>query len=529
MGVLTNLVILSLTLAFSVASRNLATRSFVQLSSNPTSGPIPYCENGKWISCEQVAVDLSALRSNQPLILPNGDKVSPFGSPQGSDFGSVTAVYQSEDLLNSMTITFFALGTNEVNAVIHEGDKVFNLAPCDQNGRDCHVLAEKDPDLFNVGKATANSTMRDLVLMTKTALERLTDVEDRQEQGQLQQDADGTYIATIKIYYTSQFAEAESNVHAYISNMIAQANACFKNSQTTVRLRLLCTEQLGNMTEHTDPEITLLEFATIKGSTANLRGTADFAHLLVQEIDTGICGLAYVGDPQLPFGLSKRDCAISTYAFSHELGHNLGCYHDRENSPNADPNDYGFGYWIPGTGHRTLMAYWHVFFQSLLNLYSNPELRHEGIRIGDAQNDCARRIRENVPTFANIGSDTDTCVENVLSTCNRLTYRFLPTGVSLVVDYPLTGNYGNDEQCRWLFRTAPGRRLKMQVETMDIETHDRCLYDMLAFFGTTLGNLGFCGTGAGRIYQSVGIIFMVRFTSDGSVNGGGFRVRVEAI
>ncbi|XP_059085752.1 peptidyl-Asp metalloendopeptidase-like isoform X2 [Tigriopus californicus] len=460
MRAVTNLAVLSLlTLVFKVASRNLAAKSFVQLSSNPTSGPIPYCKNGKWISCEQVTIDLASLRSNQPLILPNGEKVSSVESSPGVESGSTTTFYRSEDLLNSMTITFFASGSNEVNAVIHEDDKVFNLAPCDHTGGDCYVLAQEDPELFKVKKTTANSTMRDLELMTKTALEGLTDVEDRLEQGQFQQDADGTYVATIKIYYTKQFAEAESNVNAYISNMISQANACFRDSQTQIRLQLLCTQQLDNITENRDQEHILTQFLNIKGSRANLRGTADFAHLLVNETTPDQCGKAYIGNPQVPFGLSKRDCAIASYTFSHEIGHNLGCQHDRAYVPEAYYHEYEFGYLIPGTGHRTIMAYWSSDYQSKVNLYSNPDVRFQNVPVGNTQNNCARKIRENAQIFASIGSDTDSCgsatatipstTETVLSTCSTLVQRFMPAGSQLVVQYPLSGHYGNYDHCEW--------------------------------------------------------------------------------
>lgn len=97
-------------------------------------------------------------------------------------------------------------------------------------------------------------------------LEGLTDLEeDRQEQGRFQQDANGNYVATIKIYYTREFARAEPNVRAYISNMISQANAGFSNSQIRLRLRLLCTEQLNSINENLSSDGILTQFINIKG------------------------------------------------------------------------------------------------------------------------------------------------------------------------------------------------------------------------------------------------------------------------
>lgn len=103
------------------------------------------------------------------------------------------------------------------------------------------------------------------------ALNELPDVEeDRQEQGRFQRDADGTYVATIKIYYTKEFAQAESNVGAYISNMITQANAGLRNSGTKLRLRVLATQQLNNITENRDPVQILTQFVRIKGKKKGL-------------------------------------------------------------------------------------------------------------------------------------------------------------------------------------------------------------------------------------------------------------------
>lgn len=76
-------------------------------------------------------------------------------------------VYQSEDLMNSMTITFSISGSSEVNGIIHENEKVFSLAACDQTGGDCHVLAEENVDHLIEGETASNVTMRDLDLMVR--------------------------------------------------------------------------------------------------------------------------------------------------------------------------------------------------------------------------------------------------------------------------------------------------------------------------------------------------------------------------
>lgn len=108
------------------------------------------------------------------------------------------------------------------------------------------------------------------------ALESLSDEdEDRQETGRFQRDPDGTYVATIKIYYTREFAQVEPNVGAFISNMISRANTGFRNSQIPFRFTLLCTEQLNNINENRNVVEMLNQFTNIKGN-FNLLVTSEF-------------------------------------------------------------------------------------------------------------------------------------------------------------------------------------------------------------------------------------------------------------
>lgn len=44
-----------------------------------------------------------------------------------------------------------------------------------------------------------------------------------------------------------------------------------------------------------------------------------------------------------------------------------------------------------------------------INYYSNPNLRIQNVPMGNAENNCARRIQENARAFASIGSDTNSC------------------------------------------------------------------------------------------------------------------------
>ena len=55
------------------------------------------------------------------------------------------------------------------------------------------------------------------------------------------------------------------------------------------------------------------------------------------------------------FSVVERGCATGYYSFGHELGHNMGLNHAREDSVGTGAYSYSYGYkW---TGYRTVMAY----------------------------------------------------------------------------------------------------------------------------------------------------------------------------
>lgn len=136
---------------------------------------------------------------------------------------------------------------------------------------------------------------------------------------------------------------------------------------------------------------------------------ADLVCLLVKNLGDS-CGIAYTwssypsGFSDWAFSVVDLDC-ISDLTFAHELGHNMGCHHDRDNAccnpPAGDPNacdcvadcctgdanrlqaegafSYSYGHHFEGqpcflnvcTPYRTIMAYEPG---ARLPVYSNPSV-----------------------------------------------------------------------------------------------------------------------------------------------------------
>ena len=56
----------------------------------------------------------------------------------------------------------------------------------------------------------------------------------------------------------------------------------------------------------------------------------------------------------LSYGFVGKDCQSTVTP--HEVGHMHGCCHNPEQSCRNSAVPYAYGYWVPGTGKRTIMA-----------------------------------------------------------------------------------------------------------------------------------------------------------------------------
>merc|ERR1712127_573408 len=107
----------------------------------------------------------------------------------------------------------------------------------------------------------------------------------------------------------------------------------------------------------------------------------------------------------------KKSCAYGYHSSGHEVGHNYGCQHNKENGHNTH-YDYGYGWFIgpDGFGYRTCMAYSEDGHKTRLNRFSNPLLFYDGEVTGTFDTaDNARVITENRFLMAAIGDESPNC------------------------------------------------------------------------------------------------------------------------
>ncbi len=131
---------------------------------------------------------------------------------------------------------------------------------------------------------------------------------------------------------------------------------------------------------------------------------ADLVSLVCNNLG-GPCGTGYLMQSNSPvyssyaYSVVQRSC-FSQWSLAHELGHNMGLCHNRENSLSGTPA-IACGYGAHTTNYGTIMCYppW-----TRVNLWGgiNPvNLVHGQWPIGDPDNDCATALRQVLKTVAN--------------------------------------------------------------------------------------------------------------------------------
>jgi hypothetical protein len=124
---------------------------------------------------------------------------------------------------------------------------------------------------------------------------------------------------------------------------------------------------------------------------------ADFASVLIDGRDAlgqvETCGMAPVMQPHLvnpdfePLAISivSIQCAATDWTLAHEVGHNRGCAHNREDAglPGAYSYSYGHRFDAGGGHYSTVMAYNDSQGNyTRIPYFSNPDVEYSGVPTG---------------------------------------------------------------------------------------------------------------------------------------------------
>jgi len=218
----------------------------------------------------------------------------------------------------------------------------------------------------------------------------------------------------LMIVYTSAaavYASSRGGINLVIAQTMQQSQLALDNSNAGILLRLIYSTQVDY--QESGSSYTDLDRLTYTNDGymdeihgwRNLHG-ADMVNFLADVDDVG--GLAWLltnpaGRPDRAFSLVRVRQAQSGYTFIHELGHNLGCHHRKNQNEQPGPGIYSYSAgwrWVGDDGLRycSVMSYtdmWDGNAVTRVAHFSSPLISHRGAFTGEAADgDNARTLRE---------------------------------------------------------------------------------------------------------------------------------------
>lgn len=151
-----------------------------------------------------------------------------------------------------------------------------------------------------------------------------------------------------------------SNMLGLIESAIAETNTAYVNSGVVTSLRLVHAYR-----DETYSEVSFnsaLDDITYKNdgvmNDVHDKRTEYGADIVAMVIDnTQYCGIGWIGPRvDLMFSVTDYRCMSGSYTFAHEVGHNLGAFHDRGTEDECSATGYRYGYRDPQARFRSIMA-----------------------------------------------------------------------------------------------------------------------------------------------------------------------------
>ena len=218
------------------------------------------------------------------------------------------------------------------------------------------------------------------------------------------QNGDANLIDLLVVYPSAVRLDAggTSAIQAEIIKAVTDTNLCYQNSRVNVQLRLVHMEEVSyTPTGFLSTDLDRLKSKS-DGYIDNVHSIrdnygADLVALLTTQSDSG--GLAStLSHPSLNFessGFSVNQwtqISAPSYTLAHEIGHNMGCLHNVEDSSGVTPlYDFGaFCYgkrWMnSGQGVKTVMSYDtkpSSTYPTTIPYFSNPSVEYQGTLTGN--------------------------------------------------------------------------------------------------------------------------------------------------
>jgi len=275
---------------------------------------------------------------------------------------------------------FLTVRGKTLSGNVQIGDKTYEI---EYKGNNKHDITQVDPD--KNPEHSHSKTIDDFI----AAGGELGTVTTTAEATINTTTAAGTVI-DLMVLYTPQAklnASGQTGIEAKIANAVEMANQAYINSQINMQLNVVHVAEV-NYTETGKIQDALSKMAvTNDGVIDEIHSWRDqygADQVLMVTADANACGIAYVmSSPSSSFKTaafstvhddSKYAC-LSDNTLAHELGHNQGSQHNREDANTAGAYDYSYGYRLCQTGgFRTVMSY-SCSGGTRVSYFSNPDVQ----------------------------------------------------------------------------------------------------------------------------------------------------------
>jgi hypothetical protein len=200
-------------------------------------------------------------------------------------------------------------------------------------------------------------------------------------------------VVTVRVLvaYTDDAADTSpTSIGQEINRAIALSNQAYRRGnipmvlQLAARMRVPGYDEGNNFSQNLNDLTSGTAFRRVRSR----RNTLDADLVSLFRRDGGFCGIAWVppgspmptpapGTRDSGFSVVARNC-VDNLSFHHELGHNMGLYHDRFVSDPAPDSVYNYGYVNLSSRIRTVMAYndrCAPDFCTRVNYLSSPTIR----------------------------------------------------------------------------------------------------------------------------------------------------------
>lgn len=221
----------------------------------------------------------------------------------------------------------------------------------------------------------------------------------------------GQNIDLLMLYTKEMEDYYGTNLNTKLQHLVDYANQVLENSKIDTKLQIVGRVAFYDSTVAEDISVvTALKNLQANENASSIRQDfkADLVTLVRRYQNNSTCGAAYIFEPDdnvdtfRPYAFSVvqvksasegfKYCHVSTLI--HELGHNMGCAHDRQSSGvSTGAFSYSYGYYSEDGNFGTIMSY----LGQKISHFSRPTIKYNGYPTGvgitslDSAN-CAKTI-----------------------------------------------------------------------------------------------------------------------------------------